>query len=89
MPTFPETTPRSAARHERAAFLLDRSTADLLAAPGNHPSVRAVAQAWLQAYHAARRGGLDAGAAGAQAAAPWDQCCADLRNVDVEVSRGC
>ncbi len=89
MPTFRETTRRSAARHERAAFLLDRSTADLLAAPGNHPSVRAVAQAWLHADRAARRGGLDAGVAGAHAAVGWDQCCANLRNADAEGARGC
>ncbi len=89
MPTTPETTPMSVPRHERTAFLLDRSTAELLAARTNAPAVRVVARAWLQAYRAARHRGLDAGTARLQAATAWDQCCANMRNADGEASRGC
>jgi len=89
MPTTPEITPLSVPRREETGFLLDRSTAEMLAARTNDPAVRVVARAWLKAYRAARRDGLDAGAARLRAAAAWDQCCANMRNADGEASRGC
>jgi len=84
----PSTRPRSAP-HAEAELLLDPPTVTRLAATSNHPAVRTVAQAWLRAYRAARRQGLDGNAARALGAVAWDRSCAVLRRRQTKVSGGC
>jgi len=86
-PTDP--SPPRSAPHARIELLLDPTTVTRLAAPSNHPAVRAVAQAWLRAYRTARRQGLDDNAARALGAAAWDRRCAVLRRRQRKVSGGC
>lgn len=58
--------------------ILDRATVEALATGVDHPSVRAVAAAWLQAYDHARATGHPDRAARCQAAEAWDRTRADL-----------